>query len=897
MIRIFLSRALDVLLRRRREARLSEEVQAHLELLTDEYVGQGMSREEARLAARRAFGGVDRIKTIYRDQRGLPAVDSLMQDVRYAVRLLLKDRRFTLAAVAALALGIGANTTAFTFVNAALFRQLPLHEPERLVAFTTKDATGRLVGVSYADFKDWREASRAFSQIIVSIEVPMNVSDEGLPPERYWGSLVSIDAFRLLGRTPILGREFTVDDDKPDSNVAIIAHSLWKGRYGGDPAIVGRTIRLNEVPVTIVGVMPPTFHFMTVVEIWRPSGTALASTLNAKRDARTPFTYAVGRLADGITLAQAQAELNTLTSNLAQQYPDTNTGMTVSLVSVQEMLLGPLQNMFLMVMGAVAFVLLIACVNVANLLLARAVHRSREMALRFSLGATRWRVVRQLLVESLVLALLGGAAGLAIATYGVRLFSAAVADMMGSWQNPPDFFLEFSMDDRVYIFAALVCLGATVLFGLAPALHVSKASANDVLKDGGRNTTSGRARRWSSVLMVAQLALTLVLLAGAGFLARNFLALYRAGQVTDTSGIVTMRLSMAQPKYPTPERKKEFYQQLGERLASVPEFSSASVASDIPFVPLLVLPRQLSIDGRSQTPGENPPTVSYLYAGPRYFQTLRLRMIRGRELDERDARPGQEGVVVNERFASMFFPNGDGLGHRIRLMNAATPNAPAAWLTIVGISPTMPQAMTDKEPQPVVYAHVNAEPAPTRFASVIVQSAMEPAAVVSRLREEMRKVDPDLPGYWVQTMDQVLASSRWMHRIFGAMLAFLASIALVLASVGLYAVTAHGVAQRAHEIGIRMALGADASRVLWLFVRHTLGLIVSGLAIGVTGVLAGGQILQSFLGQIGQVHVSSKDPVTLVAAAVLLVVVASAACFLPARRAARLDPVVGLRDE
>ncbi len=892
-LRVFLSRVLDLILRRPREDRLAEEVQTHLELLTNEYVAAGMSAEEARLAARRAFGGVDRMKTIHREQRGLPAVDSVLQDVRYAVRLLLKDRRFTLAAVAALALGIGANTTAFTFVNAAVLRQLPLEKPERLMTFTTNDASGRLVGSSYPDFKDWRDGSRAFSQIAVSIEVPMNVSDEGLPPERYWGSLVSVDAFRMLGRAPIRGRELTADDDRPDSNVAIIAHSLWMGRYSGDPNIIGRTIRLNEVPVTIIGVMPPTFHFMTVVEVWRPSGVALPATLSARRDARTPFTYVFGRLLDGVTVAQAQAEVTALTGNLARQYPNTNGGISVSLVPIQEMLLGHLQQMFVMVMAAVAFVLLIACVNVANLLLARAAQRSREVALRFSLGATRWRVVRQLLVESLLLAVLGGALGFVLATYGVRLFAAAVNDMMASWQNPPDFFLEFSMDARVYGFVALVCLGATMLFGLAPALHASKTSANDVLKDGGRTATSGmRVRRWTGTLMVGQLALTLVLLASAGFVARNFVALYAAGQVTDTSGIITMRLSMAQQKYPTPERKKEFFRQLDERLASVPEFSSATVASDVPFVPTLVLPRQLSIAGRPQTPGEKPPTVSYLYAGPRYFKTFRLRMVRGRELDERDGQPGQESVVVNERFAAMFFPNGDALGQRIQLTNATTPNVPAPWFTIVGISPTVPQTATDREPQPVVYAHVRAEPAPNRFASVIVQSAMAPAAVVARLREEMRKVDPDLPGYWVQTLDQVVASSRWMVRIFGLMFALLACIALILASVGLYAVTAHGVVQRAHEVGVRMALGATASQVVWLFVRRTLWQIAIGLAIGLAGALVGGQYLGLLL-----THVGPRDPMTLAVVSILLVVVAAAACFFPARRAARLDPVVALRDE
>jgi len=538
-------------------------------------------------------------------------------------------------------------------------------------------------------------------------------------------------------------------------------------------------------------------------------------------------------------------------------------------------------------------------VNVSNLLLARAVHRSREIAIRFSLGATRGRIVRQLFVESLLLAAIAGALGFVLSLYGVRIFAGAITQQIVD--GPPPFWLDFSIDGRVYAFLAAVCLGTSILFGLAPALHISQTS-HDVLKDGGRGASGGfRARRWTGALMVTQLALTLVLLAGAGLLLRSFLAVYQAGRVLDTSNVITMQVALTQQKYPQPADIKQFFRQLDERLASVRAFSAVTIASDIPMRTVINALRQLTIEGRPPESNAKPTTVEYLYIGPRYFETLRLRLLRGREFTEHDGAPGREAAIVNQRFASMFFPDADPIGQRIRLANAAAPNAPQPWFTIVGVAPTVPQIVVRETPAPVVYVSVRGEPAPHRFVSVIARAEGDRAAIVSALREEIRNVDPNLPGYFIKTLDEVLAMSRWQYSVFGSMFALLAGIALLLASVGLYAITAHGVRQRTHEIGIRVALGAHSPQVIWLFVRHTLVQLAIGLLLGLAGAIVVGRLLERYhadpYAETFLVRTAPTDPLALSLVSALLIVVATTASVWPARRAARVDPMVALRSE
>jgi putative ABC transport system permease protein len=633
-----------------------------------------MASHRAMMADQRHFGSTIRLREQSADVWGWTWLDALCQDIRFGARLLVKDRRLTLAAVAALALGLGATTTAFTFVNGAL-RDIPLADPDRLVWIRTVDARGRHLGVSYADVRDWREAARTLSHVIVSLELPMNVAESGLSPQRYSGSYISFNAFSMVGRVPVLGRGFRPHDDRADApRVAIIAHTVWQNRYGGDPSVIGRTVRVSEVPATIIGVMPEGFHFPLSSEVWVPAAhvSGPPGTVDARRGNRGVLIFAFGRLADGIRLPQAQADMDAITSRLARDYPATNEGISVALEPIENLYWGgewAIRQILLVVMAAVSFVLIIACVNVANLLLARAIHRSREMAVRSSLGATRGRIVRQLFVESVLLAAVAGALGFLVSLYGVKAFGEAFARMW-ALDGPPLFWMRFSMDGRVYTFLAAVCLGASILFGLAPALQISNASS-DALKDGGRGASGGlRARRWTGALIVSQLALTLVLLAGTGLMLRSFLVVYQAGRALDTSNMITMQLALAAGKYPQPADIKQFYRQLDERLASVRTFSAITVASDIPMLTVINALRELTIEGRPVAPGDRPPTVAYLYIGPRYFETLRLRLIQGREFTEDDGAPGREAAIVNQRFASMFFPNGDVIGQRIRPYSA-----------------------------------------------------------------------------------------------------------------------------------------------------------------------------------------------------------------------------------
>jgi predicted permease len=448
------------------------------------------------------------------------------------------------------------------------------------------------------------------------------------------------------------------------------------------------------------------------------------------------------------------------------------------------------------------------------------------------------------------------------------------------------------VDAQAYAFLAAMCLGTSIIFGLAPAVYVSRTRVTESLKAGGRGSVSGgrSARRWTGALVVAQLALTLVLLAGAGTIGRGFLELYRAGQILDTADIVTMRLALAVQKYRTPEQRKLFFRELDERLAANRSFSLVTVASDVPFMTLTGSRRALTIEGDESPAGQPPPSVSYIYVGPRYFETLRVKLTRGRPFVEQDGRAGHEGAIVNERFVSLFFANTNPIGRRIRLVNASSPNTKAPWFTIVGVAPTIPQIVIMEEHDPIVYVTVEGEPAPHRFASIIVRSNAGTATAVAELREEVRKVDPDLPGYYVQTMDELLASSRFSHRLYGAIFLLLAAIALILATVGLFALIAHGVAERTREIGVRMALGAQSHAVVWLFMRRAVVLLAIGLMLGVAGSLTAGRYFGAVLPR-----TDPRDPLTLAAVSTVLIAIGFAAAVLPARRAARVDPLVALR--
>jgi putative ABC transport system permease protein len=813
---------------------------------------------------------------------------NLMQDLKFAVRLLIKDKWFTAVAVVALALGIGVNATVFTFVNAVLIRGLPFNDPDRIVVVGTRDARGRDRGASYQDFVDWRAATRTFSGLAAYSGQTMNISDEGRAPERFQGPYMSANAFSLIGQQPLIGRGFLPEDDRPGAAaVVILGNGVWKNRYGSDPSVLGRSVKVNEIPATVIGVMPEGFKFPTGADLWMPLAQ-MPQLTEQKRDARTSLDV-FGRLTDGVTMAQAQGEMNTIAGKLARDYPDTNKDISARVMTFNDRVNGgPIKLVFLSLMGAVGFVLLIACANVANLLLARSANRAREMGVRISLGASRWRIVRQLLVESVLLSIVSGLLGLALASVGVRLFDAATQDV-----GKP-YWIQFTMDGQVFAFFAAVCLGTGFVFGLAPALHVSKTDLNEVLKEGGRSGSSGvRARRWTSALIVAELALTLVLLAGAGLMMRSFLNLYRLDVGVETSQLLTMRLNLPNQKYPTPERRRIFYDRLDQRLAGLSGIQAATITTNMPLGG--GFPRLLSMDGKEPTPGEQPPTVTQVTIGPRYFETLGIKVLRGRAFDELDGTAGHDSVIVNQRFATMHFGNEDPIGRRIKLTvdGPQSPGAPPAlWTTIVGIAPTVRQRMQpgDDAPDPVAYIPLRAH-APS-FMMLLIRAQRDAASLTSLARDEVRAIDPDLPLFGILTMDQQLAQQRWAFRIFGSMFAIFALIALALSTVGLYAVTAYSVAQRTQEIGVRMALGAQAAQVLWLILRRSLVQMAIGLTIGIAGAVGVGRLLSSVLFQTG-----ARDPILMLGIISLLIVVSTSACLWPARRATRLDPVSALRDE
>lgn len=818
----------------------------------------------------------------------------LWQDIQFALRLLIKDKWFTLVAMIALALGIGVNTTVFTFVNAILIRGLPFEDADRLLAITSHDPVrSRDMAVSHLDFKDWSAATRTFTGLAAYSGMTANVSDDGRAPERFSGASVSANTFKLLGQRPVLGRDFLPEDDRLGAPaVVMLGSSMWKNRYGSDPAIVGRTVRVNDVPAVVIGVMPDGFRFPFNTDLWQP----LAMIPGLESQNRNARGYeVVGRLTPDASLDQAQAEMIAIGQRLTQDYPDTNKNVQPKVQTLnQRQAAGPVQAVFLSLMGAVAFVLLIACANVANLLLARSAHRSREISVRVSIGASRWRIVRQLLIESVLLAVISGLLGLALATVGIRLFDQATQDV-----GRP-YWIQFTMDGRVFAFFAAVCLGTGIVFGLAPALHIAKTDVNEVLKEGGRTGSAGiRARRWSTTLIIGELALTLALLAGAGFMIRNFLTLYRFDLGVDTSKLLTMALALPERKYPSIEQRLAFYQRLEERLEANGRIRAVSVASSLPMQGGMA--RRLAIDGRPLGQGEQPPMVTVLTVDPRYFETLGLPLIRGRGFTHADGAAGQDtGAIINTRFAHMHFANEDPIGRRITLSmdlaGAAPPSGgiPGALTAIiVGIAPDVRQRnFNDPETDPVAYLPYRLDP--RAFMTLIARSDGDPNSLTPLLREEVRAIDPDLPLFNIRTMDQMLAQMRWPFRIFGMMFAIFAAIALVLSAVGIYAVTAYSVTQRTPEIGVRMALGAQSKQVAWLFLRRAFFHVAVGLTLGVVGAFGVGRIFESadLL-----VQNNGRDPVTIASIATLLAVVALAACLWPARRATRLDPVIALRRE
>ncbi len=887
-------RRLRILLRRDDvESELAEEVRLHLDMEAEELVRHGWDPADARREAHRRFGGVERAKEWVRDERGGRLLDDLVQDVRFGGRLLIRNRGFTLAAATMLSLGIGANAAVFTISNAVFIRGLPFDEPDRLVrVWAINPRGGRWPPLERA-YEHWRSEARSLSDLAGHQVDTINISEEGEAPERVMGAYVTANLFRLLGQAPLMGRDFADADDQPGAEpVTMIGHRVWQNRYGGDPTVLGRTLKANGQIVTIVGVMPPDMRFPDNVDVWLP----LAQLPSRTGPLSTRSLQVIGRLADGVTIEQARVELASINQPLAEAFPERNANGPPYVMPYGEWTIdgAEIPFLFLLLQGAVVLVLLIGCANVAGLLLARSAHRAHEVAVRVSLGASRRRVVRQLLVESVLLALIAGLAGVGVAVVGVRWADAALRNV-----GLPS-YMAFTLDGTVVAFMAAVCLATGIIFGLVPALHASKIDVHEVLQEGGRSGTGGlRARRWSSVLIVAEIALTVVLLAGAGFMMRSFLTYYRIDVGIDTSRLLTMKLSLPLPKYREVGVRTELFRQVEERLAGITEID---VSALVDWVPLdYGTRRSLVIDGRSAPVDEPPPMVLRLTVGDRYFETLDVGMQRGRGFTRGDGRPGQASAIVNRRFVAMHFPDENPVGRRIRLDRSnQPPGEDAPWLTIVGVSPDIRQRQPwDPDPDLVVYVpHRTISP---RRSALILRTRGDPAVVTALVRDAVRVVDPDLPVFDIQTMDQLLGRQRWKFRVFSAMFSIFAAIALLLSAVGLYAVTAYAVTQRTRELGLRVALGAQPGQVQWLVLRRVVMQLAIGLPIGLAGAFGVGRLLQSvpeaFDAAPLLVQTSPADPVTLVSIVAVLVGAAVLACLGPARRAARVDPMVALRHE
>ena len=866
--------------RGRIEDELDAELHDHVERQVTDHVRAGMSAGEARRRARLEFGGLDQVKEMCRDARGTRWLEDTWQDLRFAVRLLVKERWSAAAAVLALGLGIGLTGAAFTVYNAVLVRGLPVDDPERIMTLGTRDAAGNEQGVSYLDFQDWRAAATSFDDIAAYSEPAMNVGDPDMATERFFGARVTANAFRLIGVEPLLGRDFSPADDRPGTPaVVMLGHRMWTNRYGADPEVLGRVIRVNDAPATVVGVMPADFAFPQWAELWQPLGVTpgLADHARDRRVFRT-----VGRLADGMTVSRARADLDTVAAALAATHPDTNQGFQPWLDPFNEHYNGTLRPVLTALLAAAGVVLLVACANGANLLLARASRRSREVGMRVALGATRARIVRQLLVECLLLAGLAGVLGLGLAALCSRLLSTGFEPLTAPY------WIDFGLDGRVLAFVIVTCLSTTVIFGLAPALHTSKANMRSLVTAAGRVGTAGRLpHRWMGWLVTAELALTLVLLAGAGLMARSLLTIALANRVIDTADVTTVQLFLPEDRYPTADQRAAFFRALDEQAAADPTIASATHAGAIPFAPIAAS-HALAVDGRSASDGDPLPTAGVITVADDYFEALGLRLQRGRPFTDRDGTAGNDSVIVNRRLADRFFPNEDPLGRRIRLTARGETDEESAWLTIVGISPTVRQTLSGA-PGPVAYRPYRAESIPFQHLLVRGVGGTDAAGAA---RETVRKLDPDLPIARVWTLDGVLAQTGFIPHLIGSLLGAFAWVALVLSAVGLYGVTAYAANQRTQEIGLRMALGAGTGQVGWMVLRRGLVQLGAGLAIGIWGALTVGRLFESWL-----VDTAPADPVTQASVAVLLGGVAIVACLLPARRAARLDPMVALRHE
>jgi putative ABC transport system permease protein len=858
---------------------LEEEIRFHLEMKAEENLAAGVSPEDARYAAQRQFGNQTLLQEVSRDMWAVRSIETLFQDLRYGARGLLKNPGFTAVAVLTLALGIGANTAIFSVVNAVLLRPLPYADDEQLLMIWGRlpDTGIKRISVSVPEFIDYRDRTHSFAQVGFYGDKDFTLTGRG-SAERFTGALVSANLLSLLGVKPALGRHFLTEENQPDlSRVVTLSYGLWQRRFGGDPQLIGHEITLDGVACTVVGVMPPGFQFPSAeTEIWRP----LDITADRLNERYSRWLSSVARLKPGVTMAQAQAEMDALARIMRRDHPENyREDWAIDLVSLRNELAGAVRDALPILLGVVGCVLLIACANVANLLLSRATARQKEMAVRAALGAGRWRLVRQLLTESLLLAAAGGGLGLLLALWSnAQLIKLGPQELSSS--GP------VGIDGRALLFTLLVSLLTSVLFGLAPAWQAAKLNLSDGLKEGGRNASAGGGRM-RNLFVIGEIAMALILLIGAGLALKSFYRLLQVDPGFDPASVLTMRLDLSPIEYPEGHQQLAFYEQVLGRMESLPGVQAAGAVHNLPMAGWGNT-RNFSIEGQPE-PSLN---VDFYQASPHYFSAMGMRVVGGRFFTPND-REDQPGVaIVNERLVRHFFPDQNPLGKRIK-MGGAT--GPFPWLSIVGVVRDVKQNALDEETKPALYVNYLQPPLPGwkfQYMFLVVRAQSDSLSLMPSLRNAVQSLDKNQPVYRVATMEQLLARSVAARKFSLLLMALFAALALALSAIGLYGVLAYAVTQRRREIGIRMALGAQRNDVLKMVAKQGMALALIGIAVGLSASFALTRLMKTLL-----FGVSPNDPLTFTVIALLLVFVALLACWIPARRAMKVDPLTSLRFE
>jgi putative ABC transport system permease protein len=869
-----LLRRLTYLLRwRRLEAELAEELELHEILKRQEMERAGLGANDAQMAARRAVGNGLLARDQARDVWIAPWLQDLLGDVRMGARRLARDRGVTIVVVLALGLGIGVNTAQFTIVNAHCLRGLPIDRPDRVLFLTTLARNGQESGVSWPDLRDLRASTRTLEGLAGFTTDTTAIGDDGLAVDRTLRTYVSGNLFDLMGERPLLGRSFRASDDRAGAEpVAILSHRLWQSRYQGDRTVLGRRIGIGGTTVTIVGVLRDGFRFPANTDVWQPLALDAALTAQGRE---TRSLSVVGRLADRGSIGDARAELESLAASLAREHPANNAATRPKLIPINDRYNADIMNpAWLAFMAVGGLVVIIACANVANLLLMRTARRSGELALRGALGASRRRILRQLLVENALLAVAGSLAGLGMSAASVRLLAAAIP------KEVLPFWVQYTVDGRVLMVVVVVCAATILLFGLVPALCVDTSQMET-------NRIAGRGRRvtaWSAVLMTVEFGLTVVLLAAVVLSIRVALAADREGVTIEGSHLLTMWVTLPQATYSTGTERMAFFEQLNARLSGIPGVSAAGVASALPLGG--AEPRKLVVDGRAMSEPES--TAWTIAVDPGYFETIGVPVMRGRPFTSLDGAPGHASVIVNARLAERYFGTGDAIGRRIRLVSEAT--GETGWLTIVGVSPNIKQRPLPRT-DPIVYLPLRQSPPAT--AALMLRAPSNVDGLAALARAETAALDRNLPIYRVLTLDQYAREAGWNGRVSDALINGIAAIALLLATIGLYAVTAYAVSMRTKEIGIRVALGARRGQIIRLVLRRVFVHVAAGFIVGVACTWTWGHFMGTGPGSTARL----TDPATLSGVAVLLIAAGLAAAIRPVSHATHVQPVEALRHE